>query len=113
MLYLYENPSTGEIKEIHQSINDKHEYFEGGNRWNRVFTTAQISNSTKCDPNSVKDWSNKTKQGNFTVGDLWDKSAELSEKRKDKDGIDKVQNSYFDNYSKKRRGIKHNLDTRP
>ncbi len=112
MLYLYENPSTGEIKEIHQGINDKHEYSEGGNRWNRVFTTAQISNSTKCDPNSVKDWNNKTKQGNFTVGDLWDKSAELSEKRKDKDGIDKVQNSYFDNYSKKRRGTKHNLDTR-
>jgi hypothetical protein len=41
------------------------------------------------------------------MGDLWDRSAELSAKRKDKMGKDPVKEKYFENWSKKRKGKKH------
>jgi hypothetical protein len=43
-----------------------------------------------------------------TIGDLWDRSAELSAKRADKNGgIDPVKEQYFKDYSEKRNGQKH------
>ena len=41
---------------------------------------------------------------------MWDRSKELSEKRKEKEGRDPVQQQYFKDYSKKRKGVKHPKD---
>ena len=42
---------------------------------------------------------------------MMDRSAELSEKRKELNGgTDPVQTKYFENYSKKRKGLKHQND---
>lgn len=79
---------------------------EGGVSWKRVVTKPQASFDTKVDAYSAKDFAKATnKKG--SIGDLWDRSAELSAKRTDKDGEDIVENRFFENYSKKRHGKKH------
>ena len=110
MIYLFENPATGEIKEIYQSINDKHEYSEGKVTFKRVFTTSQLSNNTQIDPYSMKEFTGKSRDKNYTYGEMIDRSGELSEKRASKDGKDKLKEAYFENYAKRRRGIRHTND---
>jgi hypothetical protein len=53
-LYIYQNPKTQEVKEIVQSVHDKHEYSEGGVKWNRVFTVPQVGIDSKLDANSTE-----------------------------------------------------------
>ncbi len=77
-----------------------------GVKWRRVFTLPQASIDTRVDPYSAKDFAKATnKRG--SMGDLWDRSKEMSLKRADKEGTDTVRESYFDNYSKRRRGTVH------
>lgn len=107
-IYLYEHPRTKEIKEIVQSVHDKHEYIESGIKWNRVFTIPQVGIDSKLDSYSTeKDFVEKTKNKKDSVGDLWDRSRELSEKRKKIYGKDPVKEKYFKDWSKKRKGKKH------
>jgi hypothetical protein len=107
-LYIYQNPKTQEVKEIVQSIHDKHEYFENGIKWNRIFTVPQVGIDSKLDANSTeKDFAEKTKNKKDKVGDLWDRSRELSEKREKLYGKDPVKEKYFKDWSKKRKGKKH------
>lgn len=108
-LYLYQNEETGEVKEIFQSMNEKHEYFEDGVEWKRVFTVpnATITN----DAFNTQGFIDQTSSQKGTVGDLLDKSQELSEKRaKDNGGVDPLKKKYFQDYSKKRDGRKHPSD---
>ena len=35
--YQYHNPKTGEIKCVEQRMNDKHEYIENGELWERLY----------------------------------------------------------------------------
>lgn len=108
-LYLYLNERTGETKEILQSMNDVHSYEEEGVAWKRVFTIPQTSIDTKIDPNSSKDFVRATnKKG--TIGDIMDLSAELSDKRAEKEGTDPVKQKHFEDYKKKNNGKKHLLD---
>ena len=46
----------------------------------------------------------------MTIGQLWDESKVLSEKRAKVGGKDPVKEKYFKNYKKRRRGIKHPQD---
>jgi hypothetical protein len=105
-IYIYQNPKNGNILEIHQSINDLHEYIdESGLKWNRIFTVPQVGLDTKLDAfSSSADFINKTKNKNDNIGHLWDRSKELSEKRKEKFGTDKLKDKYVENWSKKRKG---------
>ena len=87
---------------------DKHEYIdESGVVWNRVFTAPNAGVDTvKLNPFSPKDFLKKTSnQG--CVGDLMDRSKEMSEKRKQKEGFDPIQQKYFTDYSNKRKGHRH------
>ena len=54
----------------------------------------------------------KTGKTSGTVGDLWDMSKELSDKRKSQNdnNVDPIKKENFKNYSKKRKGIKHPQD---
>ena len=108
MIYLYQHPETGEIKEVIQGMNDVHEYEEDGVKWKRIFTVPQTSIDRKVDPFSKNAFIDKTK-GDTTMGDLWDRSRELSDKRAQEsgEGVDPVKKKYIRDYKKKRGGKEH------
>ncbi len=106
--YLFQNGN--QIHEVFFHMNDAKVYNgpngDQPNQWKRVWTKPQASIDTKVDPYSSKDFVKATnKKG--TVGDLWDRSKELSQVRADKDGLDPVRQQYFKNFSKRRHGKKH------
>lgn len=110
--YLYQNPKNNKVISIIQSIHDNHEYIdEDGLKWNRVFTSPQLNTegtlSADC---SAQQFSEFTKNKKERFGDLWDRSSELSEKRKKLYGKDPIKEKYFKNWSKKRKGKKHPQD---
>lgn len=107
-IYIYKNPKTEEIKEIIQSVHDKHEYIENDVKWDRVFTAPEVNTQEKLNETSTsKDFARVTASQKGTVGDLWDRSKELSEKRTKIYGKDNVKNKYFEEWSKKRKGKVH------
>ena len=55
-IYIFQNPNTGETKEIVQKMNDLHVYKEDGVLWNRLFTIPQASIDTDIDPLSQSSW---------------------------------------------------------
>lgn len=109
--YIYSHPTSGETIEIFQSVKDKHEYRDtDGLLWKRVFTLPQVAIQTRLDPFSSKDFLSKTEKAG-SVGDLLDRSKELSEKRKQlAGGIDPMQKAFFNKYAKKRHGKRHESD---
>jgi hypothetical protein len=105
-IYLFQNPETDEVKEIVLGMNDPKVYQNDGVNWVRLFTIPNAAIDTQVDPHSAKDFVKATnKKG--TIGDLFDRSAELSEKRKEKIGHDPLKEKYYENYSKTRKGKKH------
>lgn len=109
-LYTFEHPETNESIDLVFSMNDEKIYIdENGIKWNRVFSSPNAALDLNADPFSSKGFVEKT-NSKGTMGDLMSRSQEMSEKRKNKLGYDPVQKKYFQEYSKKRRGIKHNLD---
>lgn len=113
MNYLFKNPNTEEIIEVYQKMNDPHIYFdETGLEYERVFTIPNAAIDGKIDPYSRQSFLEKTKNKG-SVGDLIDRSKELSEIRKSKNGgVDPVQIKYFDQWSKERKGKVHPKDPR-
>jgi hypothetical protein len=107
-VYIYQNPKSKQVVELIQSINDTHEYTdESGLKWDRVYTVPQVGIDTKLDAFSTgNDFVEKTKNKKDSIGHLWDRSKELSEKRKSKFGEDKLKTKYLENWSKKRKGRK-------
>jgi predicted nucleic acid-binding Zn ribbon protein len=106
--YLYEHPETGKIIEVIQRMNEEHIYKQDGVMWRRVFTNPQAATDTKEHPFSAKDFVEKSAKKKGTVGDLYDKAAELSKKREDKLGAkDPIKKAYWENWSKVRGGKKH------
>ena len=106
--YIYEHPETGEKITVWQTIHEAHEYEVDGVAYNRVYTVPNASIDTKIDPFSQKEFREKAKAS--TIGDLWDQSAEASEKRTEKLGHDPVKQKHFEDYSKKNKRAKHPLD---
>jgi hypothetical protein len=108
-LYLYQSPKTGKIKEIIQSVHDTHEYFEDGVKWNRIFTAPEVNTFDKLGAESTsKQFAELTGKQKGTMGDLWDRSQELSDKRKKLyGGEDPVKKKYYKDWSKKRKGKVH------
>jgi len=110
-LYTYEHPETGEILDVLQGMNDDHIYIdEKGLNWNRVFYSPEASIDSSIDPFSNQAFVEKTGKSKGTVGELMDRSKEMSQRRTDKMGYDPMQKKYFKEYSDSRRGIKHPLD---
>jgi hypothetical protein len=105
-IYLFQNPETDEVAEVVLGMNDPKVYQNDGVNWVRIFTIPNAAIDTQVDPHSAKDFVKATnKKG--TIGDLFDRSAELSEKRKEKIGHDPLKEKYYENYSKTRKGKKH------
>ena len=106
--YLYENPETGEVIRVVQSISEEHTYSEEGVEFDRVFTVPNMSIDAAADPFSAEQFRQKTKNMKGTMGDMWDYSKELSEKRKESlGGKDPIRQKAEKEYSKKRKGMKY------
>jgi len=107
-IFLYKNPQTGEVKEIIQSANEEHSYSEGGQSFERIFTTPYTSIGTKINPFDSKDFVEKTKNKKGNLGNLFDAAKEASIKREEILGTtDPVKQQYYNQYSKKRKGQLH------
>lgn len=61
------------------------------------------------DPHDRKAFAKKTAVPG-TVGELWDRSKELSERRTEKEGVDPIKRRFYDNYSKAHKGRKHTAE---
>ncbi len=104
-VYLYQHPVTKEVIEVVQQVKDKHEHTDSkGVKYDRVWTIPQASFNSQIDPFSSKSFVDKTRGKKLSVGDLWDISAEMSNKRLDKDGGDNVKKSYDTKEKEKRKG---------
>jgi hypothetical protein len=104
-LYLFSNPEDEtEVREVVMSVNDSHEYSVGGVKWDRVWTKPQMSVDSTIDPNSTRDFVEKTGRKRGTLGDIQDLSQELSEKREKQRGVDPLKIAANEKYKKSRRG---------
>lgn len=103
--YLFLDELTNKIEEVFFKFADAPSigtYIEYENRKLRRLATIPnaSSDSVAVDPYSSKDFARITNKGG-TIGELWDRSAEMSEKRKDKDGIDPVMEKHLAAQEKK------------
>jgi hypothetical protein len=106
-IYLYQHPETEEIVEILQSMNEPHVYERNGVQYKRIFTKPNAGIMTAIDPNSKSQFFTKLDSGKFTMGDAFDMSKEMSEKRAEKTGQDVVKEKFYSDWSKKRNGKVH------
>lgn len=103
--YLFSSPDGTEIAALVQRMDEPHRCFRNGVEWPRLWTAPQASADTKWDPASPADFVSKTKSKKGTVGDLWDKSRELSDGRERIFGKDHVKDAFL-RKERKRRGCK-------
>lgn len=74
----------------------------------RIFTVPQANIGTKLDPFNMKELTEKTGRMKGTVGDLFDFSKEMSDKRAHKlQQEDPIRKKALDEFSKKRNGLKY------
>ncbi len=106
-VYLFRHPLTGAIRAVVQKMAEPHEFRLDGITYERVFLAPNATIDAKIDPFNQKEFSRKTRETRGRLGDLMDRSQEMSEKRKDKLGYDPVKNTYHKNWSKKRKGKPH------
>ena len=91
--YLYEHPETGEIKEVLQKMSETHKHKEEGVEWKRVWASpnASVSDNLINADTTQEEFVRKTKEKNYNVGEMWDLSRELGEKREQIAGKDYVR----------------------
>ena len=110
-LYLYENKETGEVVEVLQGMSELHEYQGINGRekglWRRVFVNPNLSFDTNVDDTSAKSFVTSAQNKNYSYGDLFDKSAEASDKRAQKYGKDPIKEKKYAEYSKMTNGKLH------
>jgi len=106
-VYIFQNPKTKEYKEVFLALDAEKVYHEDGEKWQRIFLPPNVSVDTRINASSERDFVEKTKRKNYNLGEMWDTSKELSEKREKEQGVDPVKEKSLKEYSKKRRGAKH------
>jgi thymidylate synthase len=113
-LYLFKNPKTGKIISLFQSMNEEHTYSDGEIKYERVFTVPNAQIDSDIDLDSSDKFVEKTGKMKGTLGEIWDYSQELSDKRAAKNGgIDPVRQKAEEKYSKKRKGMKYKSRVTP
>ena len=101
-LYTFSNPKTGEIKEVFFHMNDEKAYQdEDGLDWVREYGSPQLNTNGTTDPWSSKSFVDKTSKGG-TMGDLLDRSADLSKERASQNGgVDQLKKNIIKNIPRK------------
>jgi hypothetical protein len=112
-LYLFKHPEKNEYREVVFKMNeDKRFVDEDGIEWERRFTVpnASVDSLSDVDPFNIREAVTKTGNKKGSVGDLWDFSRELSERREEKIGHeDPVKRKMFQSYEEKNK-VKHFYD---
>lgn len=109
--YDFENVDTGKVDSVFYHMSETKDYAgpkgDQPGKWRRVWSNPQAAfDSRPVDPHSARDFSRVTnKKG--TVGELWDRSAEMSAKRADKEGVDPIKSSFYKDYARKHPGKSH------
>lgn len=108
--YSFKHPKKEKYIDVVFGMNDKKFYVdENGLEWERVWHKPQMaidSSFVNVDPWDKTSFIKKTEKGG-TIGDLWDRAAELSEKRGG-DKNDPIKNEYLTKgYGKTRSGAEH------
>jgi hypothetical protein len=112
--YLFKNPNTGAIVQVFQFMNEEHVYFENGIQYERIYTVPNASIDSEINPNSSTQFVEKTGKMKGTLGEIWDYSQELSQKRaKEHGGEDPLRKKAEEKYSKKRKGMKYKSQINP
>lgn len=107
-IYLFKNPENNKVISVFQQMNDEHTYSQDGIKYERVFTVPNAQIDTEFDVDSSSKFVEKTGKMKGTLGEIWDYSKELSDKRAAKrDGIDPLRAKAEEKYSKKRKGMKY------
>ena len=92
-------------------MNEEHIFFDkNGLKYNRIYTSPNYAIDSKIDPFSSKDFAEKTRNKKGTIGDLLNKSKELSEKRGGETN-DPVLKNYLSSYEKDK-GVKHSSEVK-
>jgi len=108
-IYTFENPNSGKIVEVFQAMNDKHIYIdESGLEYRRLYSSPNMAIDSQFDAFSSKDFAEKTRSKKGTIGDLINKSKELSEKRGGNVN-DPVLKNFYSSYQKDN-GVKHSSE---
>ena len=107
-LYCFSNPKTGEVRDVFFHMNDEKVYIDDdGLEWNREYFSPELNTNGTVDPWDSKSFVDKTRNKG-TMGDLLDRSADLSKERASQNGgVDPVKEKYYKNYSKNRNGAIH------
>ena len=80
-LYTFQHPKTEETRDVFFGMTDEKNYIdENGIKWDRVFYPPTFAFDTKIDPHDENAFKKKTERGG-TMGDLFDLSKELSDRR--------------------------------
>jgi hypothetical protein len=108
-LYTFSHPKTGELIDIFFNMNDEKKYIdEDGLEWTREYHSPELNATGKTDAWNSKQFVEKTGREAGTVGDLLDRSAELSKERASQNGgVDPLKEKYYQRYSKERNGAIH------
>ena len=110
-LYLFKHPDKEEFVDVLQGMNDEHVYFdEDGVEWERRWTVPQacVSSYSSIDPFDTRKAAEVSGNKKGSVGDLWDLSKEMGERREDKLGHeDPKKRAYFEKYKRENNGAKH------
>jgi hypothetical protein len=100
-IYQFQHPSNQDVIEIFQSMNELHVYTDDrGVEWNRLWLKPNASTDVSVDEFSEQDFVRKTAKEGMTVGDMWDLSKELSQKREKTLGKDPVKDKVVKKYEK-------------
>lgn len=106
-LYIYSNSDGQTIEKFYHMNDSKPQEFtdDQGVKWSRDWGAARVQGAidSKIDPFSSQQFVNKTSRPD-TVGKLWERSKELSEMRKAKNGFDPLSQKAKEDYSKARNG---------
>lgn len=107
-LYVFSHPKTGELREIFFHMNDEKSYQDDeGVNWVREYGSPQLNTNGTVDAWDKKGFVNQTSSGG-TIGDLLDRSSDLSKERASQSGgVDPVKEKYYKQYSKERNGALH------
>ena len=108
-LYTFSHPETEEIKDVFFHMNDEKKFIdEDGVEWRREYMSPELNTTGSTDPWDSKQFVEKTGATKGTVGDLLDRSADLSKERASQNGgVAPVKEKYYKNYAKIRNGAIH------
>jgi hypothetical protein len=107
--YTFLNEETNETIDVIMSMKEPHVYIDkDGKEWSRVFYAGQASVDSHYNCWSQQKFLEKTNTPRATMGDIFDRSAELSEKRKQETGhTDPIREAAEKKYSATRKGRRY------